>query len=205
MPASEDLTKLSAVFNYLKTLVEDFTFQDLQCLIGNIEQESFKSNDMIFQEGDNYTKVTFLLEGLVKKTYVTREGKEFIKEFTWEGQISTPYASLLQNLPASYSMQALEPTTIIKIEYTVIDQLMKTNNQWTKLGKAFADMHFLSRELREMELLKYDATERYMVFKKRFPHLLNRLKKQDIAAYLGITPVSLSRLDNLLLKNAQKK
>jgi CRP-like cAMP-binding protein len=116
MPASEDLTKLSAVFNYLKTLVEDFTFQDLQCLIGNIEQESFKSNDMIFQEGDNYTKVTFLLEGLVKKTYVTREGKEFIKEFTWEGQISTPYASLLQNLPASYSMQALEPTTIIKIE-----------------------------------------------------------------------------------------
>jgi CRP-like cAMP-binding protein len=139
--------------------------------------------------------VGFLIRGLVKKFYLTEDGKEFIKEFVWEGQTMTPYASLLRNVPATYTMEALEETEVLTIDYAIVDELIRTNPRWTLIGKALADYHFLNREDREMELLKYSAPERYAIFRRRFPHLLGRLKKQDIAAYLGITPVSLSRLE----------
>jgi CRP-like cAMP-binding protein len=140
--------------------------------------------------------VGFLLRGLVKKFYLTEDGKEYIKEFSWEGQLTTPYASLLQKIPATYTQQALEETEILSIDYGVIEKLLATNPRWLVVGKALADYHFVNRETREMELLKFSAPERYALFRRRFPHLLDRLKKQDIAAYLGITPVSLSRLES---------
>lgn len=185
---------LVPVYEYLRTM-GDLELKDLEPLLGHIQKANYPAKSVIFSEGDQYQKITFILKGLVKKYYLTSEGKEFIKEFTWEGQITSPYASLLTNTPATYTMEALEDTTALLIDYSIIDELIRKNPKWTVLGKAFADMHFLARESREMELLKYMASERYEIFKKRFPNLLDRLKKQDIASYLGITPVSLSRLE----------
>jgi CRP-like cAMP-binding protein len=189
------MEELQKVFEYLKNLVQ-IEYKDLEPILGHFKKESFQSKSLIFSEGEQYQKVTFILSGLVKKYYLTNDGKEFIKEFTWENQITTPYASLLMNGPTTYTMEALEDTVLLSIDYSFIKSLMNQNPKWMELGKAFAEMHFLSREAREMELLKYNAFDRYMIFKTRFPNLLNRLKKQDIASYLGITPVSLSRLES---------
>lgn len=192
------MKELEAVYLYLKTL-SDIQPQELSGLAGAYTKEHFRAKETIFNEGDHYTKVTFIMHGLIKKSYLTHEGKEFIKEFVCEAQITTPYASLLQKGPATYTMTALEDTSLLTIEYETIEKLFSSNFAWMKLAKAFADMHFLNREIREMELLKNSAAERYEIFKKRYPNLLNRLKKQDIACYLGITPVSLSRLESKLL------
>ena len=188
------MNELEKVFAYPKTLAP-IEAADLAPLVGRYREESFPARTAIFKEGEDYRKVTFILRGLVKKFYLTEDGKEFIKEFTWENQITTPYAAILRNIPATYTMETLEETTVLTIDYAAVDELIRTNPRWTMLGKAFADLHFLHREEREMELLKYSAPERYAIFRRRFPHLLGRLKKQDIAAYLGITPVSLSRLE----------
>lgn len=189
------MDELGPVYLYLKTLSPGLAPEDLAPLAGRTRRELFPARAAIFKEGETYRKVTFLLRGLAKKFYLTEDGKEFIKEFTWEGQITTPYASLLRNVPATYTMEALEETEALTIDYAVVEELIRTNPKWTAIGKALADFHFLNREDREMELLKDSAPERYAIFRRRFPHLLGRLKKQDIAAYLGITPVSLSRLE----------
>jgi CRP-like cAMP-binding protein len=191
------MNELEGVYRYLKALVPDLEPGDLSVLAGQYQRESYPSRTIVFAEGDLYSKVTFVLQGLVKKSYLTHEGKEYIKEFTWEGQITTPYASLLLGEPASYTMETLEPTELLTIPYARIEELIRTRPRWTAIGKALADLHFLNREARERELLKNSAPERYAIFKKRFPELLTRLRKQDIACYLGITPVSLSRIESL--------
>lgn len=167
----------------------------LEPLRGLYRKESHPARAAIFREGEPYRKVAFILEGLVKKSYRTGEGKEFIKEFAWEGQVTTPYASLLRGIPATYTLEALEDTTLLTIDYAVIERRFREDPQWLAIGKALADLHFLNREEREMELLKHSAPGRYAIFRQRFPHLLGRLRKQDIASYLGITPESLSRLE----------
>lgn len=189
------MNELQGVFEYLKAGVPDLEPRDLAPLAGRYQRESYPARAVIFAEGDRYQKVTYILRGLVKKSYLTHEGQEYIKEFAWEGQITTPYASLLQGGPATYTMEALEPIELLTIDYALIEGLIRTQPRWTAIGLALANLHFLNREAREMELLRNSAPERYAIFKRRFPQLLGRLRKQDIACYLGITPVSLSRIE----------
>ena len=51
----------------------------------------------------------------------------------------------------------------------------------------------------------YNATERYLLFKKEYPDLENRIKDEYIADYLGITNVSLSRIRRALRDKAAVK
>ena len=51
---------------------------------------------------------------------------------------------------------------------------------------------------RENAFLTYNATDRYLMFKKEYPNLSDRVKQSYIATYLGITPESLSRIRRTL-------
>ena len=47
---------------------------------------------------------------------------------------------------------------------------------------------------REHQFLTLSAEDRNLAFRREQPHVLGRVAQYEIAAYLGITPVSLSRL-----------
>lgn len=52
----------------------------------------------------------------------------------------------------------------------------------------------MKKEQREYEFLCLSAAERYLLFCQREAELVPRLSQLDIARYLGITPVALSRI-----------
>src|SRR5271170_7056213 len=107
-----NLAALENVFHYLNSL-SPMEPKDLEPLVGKYKTEFYRAKKTIFKEGEHYRKVTFIVNGLVKKYYLTSAKKEFIKEFTWEGQITTPYASLLKNTASTYTMRAIEDTTLL--------------------------------------------------------------------------------------------
>ena len=52
----------------------------------------------------------------------------------------------------------------------------------------------IKKERREYEFLCLSAPERFALLKQRDPELVAKLTQNDIARYLGITPVALSRI-----------
>ena len=52
----------------------------------------------------------------------------------------------------------------------------------------------LKKEIREYQLLCLSAEEAYADFKRTSPDLVKRLTQIDLARYLGITPIALSRI-----------
>jgi CRP-like cAMP-binding protein len=64
-----------------------------------------------------------------------------------------------------------------------------------------AEQHFLAKEQREFEFLQFDVLERYNKFKDDFGPLMGKIPQHQIASYLGITPVALSRV----LSKSRKK
>ena len=61
-------------------------------------------------------------------------------------------------------------------------------------GRKFAESEFLQAEERLISLLFTTASERYMKLIQNNPELLQRIPLECLASYLGITPVSLSRI-----------
>jgi CRP-like cAMP-binding protein len=65
---------------------------------------------------------------------------------------------------------------------------------WNTIGRRMAEGLVLEREARAHALLTRSAWERYIDFCETHRALLPQLRQGDTASYLGISPVSLSRL-----------
>ena len=56
------------------------------------------------------------------------------------------------------------------------------------------EVQLLNKEQKERYMLLNTPQQRYQHFCRNYPELLARLSDYQIAAYLGITPISLSRI-----------
>jgi hypothetical protein len=56
------------------------------------------------------------------------------------------------------------------------------------------EQHFVAKEQREYEFLQLSAEERYRQFCAERPEHLAQIPQHQVASYIGITPVALSRI-----------
>lgn len=67
-----------------------------------------------------------------------------------------------------------------------------------RLGRKFVEQVLISKMQRERSFLQNDAKMRYLDFLNHFPDLAQRLSQYQLASYLGVSEVSLSRIRNQL-------
>ena len=159
-----------------------------------------KKGDYFLRQGNKTHSLAFVIKGLFRITYLTEEGKEFTKSFLDKNDFLVAYSSLLQDKESSFSIEALENSTIIEIDYHQWINMFEDEISWNKLLITILNKAFCKKEEREKEFLLYDAQTRYENFLKNNLHLLSRIKQNTLASYLGITPVALSNLKNNFIK-----
>lgn len=192
MTARASLLQLHRALNRLSAIPDD-QWSALQELL----REKFVQKGETFVEiGDRTGEMGFVVSGLLRKYYLNEEGQEFIKGFSWENEIASPYASLITGQPSNIHIEALEDTHLRVIRYADFQKLYPKHSCWQEIGRKLAEKCFIEREQREFEFLTLSAQERYARFKKGFPFLIGRVSQYHIASYLGITPVALSRIIN---------
>lgn len=157
---------------------------------------TFKKNEHLIEAGDTTNNMFIITKGLTRSYYIDLEGKEFNKIFLPEYEIASAYVESLKNIPSRLYIQAIENTEALVIRFEEIQNLYKRHACWNQVGRKIAEDFFILKEQREYEFLLLDAKERYLNFLKDYGHIKDRIPQYHIAAYLGITPVSLSRIIN---------
>mgnify|MGYP000029324209 FL=1 len=160
----------------------------------SIRVQAFKRGTTIFNSGEVCTDIYLIRSGLVKLDYCTRDGKELIKSFIAEGEVFGSLYSQLTGKGATYSAVALEDVEVDMLSYSVLEALCKNNPELQNVLLSFFQQLALSKEIREYEFLCLSAQDRYQSFCDQNPDLVTRIRQADLALYLGITPVALSRL-----------
>lgn len=164
--------------------------QDLE---RHMRSRSFEKGVCLLRSGAICRNLYFLDEGLVKTGFTTSD-KTFIMRFFPENNLFTVLDSFTTQTPSFYEIVALEPTTVTYIEQAELDALCRKyhciETAYRKL-LAFATVNMMKRI---SEMLEENATERYKHFLKDQGALLQRISLGDLANYLGITQVSLSRI-----------
>lgn len=155
---------------------------------------SYNSGDIVLRQGDNNSSLYYVESGLLKAYYVTAGGKEYVKSFLKEADIIGNLVSMTTEDRCSFSLICLEPSSLVRMPFDDLVKLAEADlgvaNQLIALLLSFA----LKKERREYEFLCLSAEERYRTIKKTTPELLKRVTQNDVARYLGITPVALSRI-----------
>ncbi len=187
-------------FSQFLRKITDVPNDEIEKAVGIFRPMQLKKGSFFVMAGEVPDRVGFLASGILRFFYINEDGKEFTKSFCAENNVVAALSALLLNEPARYFIQALENSSLLVAPYTAYQELIAGHRCWQILDHKFTQALFIRKEKREGELLLDDAETRYLSFLAEYPELNKRLKQHYIASYLGITPVTLSRIRSKLKK-----
>jgi len=154
---------------------------------------TYQKKTTVFSQGEKNQSLYLVLEGLLKAYYSDEDGKEYIKSFVFPGD-SIASSQALSGGVCSFSLLCLKETKVLKIPYKKIRQLAASNIETANVIIELLMSFAMKKEQREYELLCLSAEQRYRALLTRIPDITELIRQNDIALYLGITPVALSRI-----------
>jgi len=155
--------------------------------------------ELFLREGDIPNTLAFNVSGLLRCFYIDRNGNDVTKYFCFQGS-SLTYSALIQKKESKYYIEALDDCLLLATDYTSFFKLTKDSLLWLKIIKELQDQALIYKEERESSFLLESATERYINYINKHPNIEKCINLGYIASYLGISPVSLSRIRNKLSK-----
>ncbi|ARU48492.1 Crp/Fnr family transcriptional regulator [Sulfurospirillum diekertiae] len=147
---------------------------------------------------DNYTPahaIYFICKGLLRTYYLHEQSTIYTKNLFMENYFSASVVSLLSGENSYLCIQALEPSTIIEINYEGYRHLIETHDAFKNFYIRYIEQNWIiEKEKNEISLIIDNATIRYQNFLKKYPDIEQRVSQHHIASHLGITPTQLSRI-----------
>jgi CRP-like cAMP-binding protein len=166
----------------------------LQPLLGVGSETKLDKGDFFAKPGQKVSRFGIVLEGLVRHYYVGADGKESVKAFRGPYEFTAPYAELILGKPSRTFIQALYETRLLCFEWGELERRAASSLELTRVLRRFAEAQFALKEQREYEFLQLSAEERYLQFCRERKEHLEHVPLHQIASYIGITPVALSRI-----------
>ena len=162
--------------------------------IPHLRSSYFPSGEHIIRAGEEATDLCFMISGMVRHYYLSSRGKEFNICFTASGQLISNFSSLVDTLPSPLYIQAIKPCECLSIPYRNFLSLSENYREWGMVRTKLLEDSLITKDQRVAELLVLSATERYKKFLLNHPEIAAALPNYQIASYLGITDVALSRI-----------
>jgi CRP-like cAMP-binding protein len=184
---------LIGLYTYLNAIspIKENAWQSLRSLFS---VKSLLKGEYFITEGETAKQIGFLTSGMIRAFYRNSEGIEYNKHFFIPNTIIGGYSSLITSAPNKINQQALADCTMLVANYAQITRLYDSFPDCERLGRRLAELYFVAKEQREINIVLLDADKRYLIFKQEYPQLEQLIPQYHIASYLGITPTQLSRI-----------
>lgn len=174
----------------------DMSLDELMYAGDVVSLEYLKAGETFISPGMNAQKVGIIVKGLCKTYYILENGKEHISHFGAEGSFIGAYTDMLKRQPASGFVEALEPCTILVMNYDELLTATRKSIAWAHLLRKVAEDRYIYRSDKDRQISLKTAKEKYQYFLEAHPYLESRIHQNQIALYLNLTPATLSRLKN---------
>ena len=161
------------------------------------------ASEIYIPEGKVFKKIFYIKKGLLRIFFVTESGEEKTFFFRWEGQIAAIPECIFDNQPTRQTWQALEDCELMEIDFDIVEKLSENNISLIKIRLGFAEKMFLEALKRVESFVLDKPEERYQKLIIQNPEIIKRVADKHIASFIGVTPVSLSRIRKRLA--SQKK
>ena len=181
---------------FLNTLqgYADIPASEWEKALGAHKSLCMEKNAYFIRQGSRPQRLAFIISGIFRVFCITEAGIEKTLSFRTRGQFLAAFTPHLENRETWYSIQALTRGDLVYLPLDQWETLYAGHPCWEKVFKEYVVRLFIEKEDRERSFLTEDAKTRYLRFKDNFPELEQQIPQFYIASFLGISPVSLSRI-----------
>lgn len=178
--------------------IADFSDTEMSQILSLFSVEQLDKKTILVSPDVKAQKLFFVLNGCLR-LYYEKDGSEISTYFFMEEMFAVAFESFMTGDKSRCSLDVLEDSVVLSI----------TNENWRKLHEMIPKMNIFSlKVLQERFYVVHNLfasfildspEERYLNLMKNQPHLLQRISLGKLASYLGVTPVSLSRIRSRIL------
>ncbi|MBS7565951.1 Crp/Fnr family transcriptional regulator [Mucilaginibacter sp. Bleaf8] len=164
--------------------------------------EKLKKKATWIEAGEVCKTVGYIISGSVR-LYHMKDGEEITSYFCMEDEWVSSYTSFLKQRPSLNYIEALEDTMILTFTYQQLQQwqaMPQLSHVVDRFCRLIAEYLICCYEDRVASFILQSPEERYMQLLENGRNILQRIPQHYIANYLGITPVSLSRIRKRILQ-----
>jgi len=183
--------------------IEQFTpipDTDWAMILPHLELKKIKKHAFFAEEGKRAHDIGFVIYGMFSH-YYTKDGDEKTTYFFFVNLFISSYISCITGQPSQLTIEALSDAVYINMPYKALADLFEKSMAWQRFGRLIAEYLAIGLEERMVSLLIQSPEERYIeLLQGNKKKILERIPQHYIATYLGITPVSMSRIRNRMLK-----
>ena len=201
---SPDHSQLAAFRKQLSAFV-DFSDDEWELFAQPLYLRRIQKKEPFISAGNVCSEIGFVLSGSLRFFFV-KDGLEISSYFCFGHDLVSSYGSFLKRQPSAMGIEAMEETLLIILSNDALTQLMLDDRLILKLermGRRIAEYLICCYEERVSSFVTQSAEERYAYLLAHTPDLLQRIPQHQIAAYLGVTPVSLSRIRGRIRRRQQ--
>lgn len=155
---------------------------------------SLQRNEILLHQGQVCRHKTFIVKGLLRIYGTAADGSEHILHFAPETGWAVDAESYHQQTPSQFTIAAVERSELLLWTRPDFDRLLKDIPELNVLSEQLVMRSNFSNRQRIFATLSSSPEEKYEDFVKTYPDLLARLPLHMIAAYLGISLKTLTRI-----------
>jgi CRP-like cAMP-binding protein len=159
-----------------------------------LEFKQIAKGDLLLRSDKICRHQFFILKGLLVVYEPDDKGKDHIIQIAVENNWTGDLASYTHELPSKRYILALEDCELLLLSKQKEEILLKKIPILEKLFRILFQRAYINQTERVSMMLQSDATQRFEIFREKFPFILQRIEWKIIASYLDMTPETLSRI-----------
>ncbi|MBK8053394.1 MAG: Crp/Fnr family transcriptional regulator [Saprospiraceae bacterium] len=189
------MTKISLYqYDLIKNNLKEFDDKVVEMLIEISSYIVVPAKTRILDFGNSERKAFYIIEGFFRGAYKDEKGVEFNIMLRRSNTFNLNVEHLVNDNPATYSFEAIMDSKILLFDFVEFENLALKKKKFTKLYIKILKENMIIMQYRIEESLTKLPVERYINLLNKNPELFQKVFNKHIANYLGITPVSLSRI-----------
>ena len=172
------------------------TDEQFDYFYSHFKQLSFKKGQAVIREGDKVNSEYFVLSGCLKAFFINDQVKMYILQFAMPTWWTSDYNALYTQTRATINVDCVTDVEVLSLSNESREKLCNEIHQVEHFFRWRTNRGYEASQKRLLSFMNNDARARYEELLALYPQLYNLVPKHLIAAYLGVSRETLSRLYN---------
>ncbi|MFA6056616.1 MAG: Crp/Fnr family transcriptional regulator [Taibaiella sp.] len=155
--------------------------------------KKLRKRQYLIQFGETFRHLFFVEKGMLRAYLKGEKEEEHVIQFAPEGSWIPDSFHQLEDMEATYNIDALEASEILCIDREAFQELLLKIPKLEKYFRVVMQKRLHALHLRVINYLTHFAEDKYKMFVQVYPDIVQRVPQHMIASYLGIKPETLSR------------